>query len=1007
MVNLGRVKYQVKGHMTVLPRLNHHRASMQRAFFAPAIALLNRMGYSRKFTLLWLVSLLAIAVVIYGLFVNLSRVIQPSRRQLAGLALIEPLSRTTQTMQLHRGLSVALLGGDAALRERRAAQQAELERALHALVHVLPRGVAKGDAFGRIRQDWNRLRDQGLEWTAQENFTAHTRLIGQVASFEVSVADDYGLILDPELATFYLIDTAINRMPHALEHLGQLRAYGTVVLTQQTITENQYAQLHALRAELASSLKELRDNIEKIGHHQPELQVPLRNAYAGIADSARQVSELVESDILSARFTMTPTVFLDLATVEIDKSYAQLYGTLLPTARTLIERRIARAKDALLVTVGGATLLFLLTVYLAVSSYYAIVGSIRSLVGSAHALAGGDLSRRVTLPTRDELSLVGDSFNRMADGFSAMLAERMREQQVLAESQDRLRAIVETALDAVVQIDASGAITGWNAQAEAIFGWSRAEALGRQLPEIAIPAQYREAHSKGLQRFLLGGKGAILNARTEITGLHRSGREFPIELTVTPITTAKGYEFSAFIRDITQKKQSAELIWRQANFDTLTGLPNRHMLFDRLGQEIKRAERAGLPFVVLFLDLDRFKEVNDTRGHRVGDLLLLEASRRISACVRATDTVARMGGDEFIIILSKLNEVQQAAALAQNILDALAVPFKLGDENAFITASIGITAYPHDASEIETLIQSADQAMYAAKGGGRNRYCYFTQSMQQAAQLRLRMTNDLRSALSGGELRVYYQPIVELTTNRIVKAEALVRWQHPTRGLVSPAEFVPLAEETGLILDIGDWIFRQAVRQCRRWRTLYDPQFQISVNVSPVQFHSGDSPCQAWLAYLREQQVPGQGIVIEITEGLLLNEDAGVKDALQQCHAAGVKISLDDFGTGYSSLSYLQKFDIDFLKIDQSFTRKLEPGSSTQALCDTIIVMAHRLGMQVVAEGVETQAQHALLAAGGCDYGQGYLVSRPVPADAFEALLASWPVQSDKQCILTQSKVQV
>ena len=976
-------------------QLNHQRRKFEPAIFAPAIALLNRMGYSKKFTLLWLVSLVAIAVVIYGLFVNLNRVIQPSLRELQGLALIEPLSRTVQQAQLHRGLSAALLGGNAALRERRVAQEAQLAQALRVLAQSLPAALASSEALHHIQEDWERLRTQGLAWTAQENFAAHTRLIEQIQLFEISIADGYALVLDPEIATFYLIDTTVMRIPHALEYLGQLRAYGTVVLAQKSMTPSQTAKLNALLAQLDSALKELKVNIEKTGNHHPAVRASLLASYEGLADSARQVSERVDSDLLSGHFAMPSTVFLDMATAEIDKGYAQLHATMLPTTKTLIELRIAEAKNAMLWTVGGAMLLFLLVVYLAVGSYYAIVGSIRALVHSAHALAQGDLSRRVTLRTRDELRLVGDSVNRMADGFSAMLAERTQAQEVLAESQSRLRAIIETALDAVVQINAAGTITGWNAQAETIFGWSCAEALGRALHETVIPPQYHEAHVMGMQRFLRGGTGPILNARTEISGLHRSGREFPIELTVTPITTAQGYEFSAFIRDITQKKQSEGLIWKQANFDALTNLPNRHMLFDRLGQEIKRAERAHLPIALLYLDLDRFKEVNDTLGHSMGDRLLLEASRRISACVRDTDTVARMGGDEFILILTDLSEVKKIDSLAQTILDALAKPFALERESAFVTASIGITLYPHDATEMEALIQSADQAMYAAKNTGRNRYCYFTQAMQQAAQTRLRMTNDLRGALAGAQFRVYYQPIVDLATDRITKAEALVRWQHPTRGLVSPAEFVPLAEETGLILEIGDWVFRQAVHQARRWRNLYDPQFQISVNMSPVQFHSGKSPCQDWLALMRGQEVPGQAMVIEITEGLLLKEDAGVKDTLQQFHAAGIKIALDDFGTGYSSLSYLQKFDIDYLKIDQSFTSKLEPGSSALALCDTIIIMAHRLGMQVIAEGMETQAQRALLAASGCNYGQGYLVSRPVPAEAFEALLQTGPTAQD------------
>jgi len=567
------------------------------------------------------------------------------------------------------------------------------------------------------------------------------------------------------------------------------------------------------------------------------------------------------------------------------------------------------------------------------------------------------------------------------------ITEHKQAAQALIESKERLQAVIETALDAVVQMDAAGIITGWNAQAEKIFGWSREEAVGRMMSETIIPLQYREAHVQGMKRFLATGEGAILNSRIELSALHRDGHEFPVELSITPVKVADKYEFSGFIRDITDRKKAEDQIWKQANFDTLTGLPNRHMFYDRLALEIKKAGRTSLTMALLYIDLDHFKEINDTLGHSMGDKMLVETTRRISACVRETDTVARLGGDEFIIILTELNEAGRVDVLAQNILRELAEPFRLESEVVYVSASIGITLYPHDATGVEELIKSADQAMYAAKGAGRNRFSYFTQSMQQTAQARLRLANELRGALDASQFMVYYQPIMELATGRIHKAEALIRWQHPVRGFVSPADFIPLAEETGLIVEIGNWVFGEAAHQTKRCRALFDPEFQISVNMSPIQFQGTGSPCQAWPVYLQELGIPGQSLVIEITEGLLLKEETGVKDKLLRFHDAGIQISLDDFGTGYSSLSYLQKFDIDYLKIDQSFTRGLEPGSSNMALSEAIITMAHKLGMKVIAEGVETEVQRTLLAAAGCDYGQGYLFSRPVPAEKFEALL--------------------
>ncbi|MCR4304375.1 MAG: EAL domain-containing protein [Gallionella sp.] len=948
--------------------------------FRPAIFILNRLNYTRKFTLLWLVSLVAISVMVYSLFVSLDHVILPSQRELEGLALIKPVSRTVQFIQQHRVLSVEFLGGNQAMQDRRAAKESQAVEAFNAMEGALPHGLTSSEDFRHIKADWERLRKEGLHWVAGENFAAHTRLLEQILLFELSISDNYALILDPEIDTFYLIDTSVNKLPNALEHLGQLRAYGTGILTRKQINESQKVKLNALMVELGSKLNELKINLEKTGRYNPAVQESLLDAHGGIADSAQKITDLVVSDILTGRFATSPDVFLDMATVAIDKGYAQMHEVLLPTARTLIEMRIARAKNNIYTSTGIALLLFLAMVYLSVSVYYAIIGSIQSLARSAHSFAGGDLNVRVKLDTRDELSQVGDSFNEMADGFNAMLAAHR-------EDEMRLRATFETAMDAMVQMDEKDIITGWNQQAEKIFGWTQQEAVGRTLSETIIPPQYREAHARGLARFLLSGEGHVLNSRVELVGLHRDGHELPVELAIAPIRLADKYEFSAFIRDITMKKESDDLIWKQANFDALTGLPNRHMFHDRLAQEIKKADRDERKIALLFIDLDKFKEVNDTLGHSMGDIMLVETARRIGECIRETDTVARLGGDEFTVILSELDDSRNVERVAENILQKLVEPYHLADEVAYVSASIGITLYPDDATQIEHLLKNADQAMYAAKDKGRNRFDYFTPSMQQTAQTRLKLINELRGALAAGQFRVYFQPIVEMATGRIHKAEALIRWQHPELGLVSPAQFIPLAEETGLIIEIGDWVFRESARQVKRWRALRDPKFQISVNMSPIQFRSAGSPYKTWFIYLRELDLPGQSMNIEITEGLLLDAGPSITDKLLEFRDAGIQVAIDDFGTGYSSLAYLKRLSIDYLKIDQSFVRDLASDPDDMALSEAIIVMAHKLGLKVIAEGVETEEQRKLLADAGCDYAQGNLFSRPVPADEFEKLL--------------------
>lgn len=443
--------------------------------------------------------------------------------------------------------------------------------------------------------------------------------------------------------------------------------------------------------------------------------------------------------------------------------------------------------------------------------------------------------------------------------------------------------------------------------------------------------------------------------------------------------------------DITDRKTSEALIRQQAFFDTLTGLPNRRMLRDRLEQEIKRCKRDAQQLAILFIDLDHFKEVNDTLGHGNGDLLLVEAARRIQSCVREADTVARMGGDEFTVILSEVADVSRLEPTLQKILRAVEQVFQLGSEQVFVSASIGITLYPLDATDIEDLFKNADQALYVAKGAGRNRFSFFTPALQEAAQTRVRLANDLRCGLQEQQFRLVYQPIVNLTTGVVHKAEALIRWQHPTRGLISPAQFIPIAESSGLIVEIGEWVFQQAALQVQAWRSRLHPDFQISINKSPVQFHHEGEGRQPWAAQLQALGLPGSSMVVEITEGLLLDTSSRVCDRLLELAAAGIQASLDDFGTGYSALSYLQRFAIDFIKIDQSFVRHLAPDSTELALCKAMVAMAHALGMQVVAEGVETAQQRDLLTAMGCDYGQGYLFSRPVSRADFEAFCAAHP----------------
>lgn len=395
---------------------------------------------------------------------------------------------------------------------------------------------------------------------------------------------------------------------------------------------------------------------------------------------------------------------------------------------------------------------------------------------------------------------------------------------------------------------------------------------------------------------------------------------------------------------------------RRANFDSVTRLPNRHLFRDRLEKEVQSSQRSGKRFALLFLDLDRFKEVNDLLGHDAGDTLLRQCADRICGCVRAADTVARLGGDEFTVILSDLEGSAPIEDVAQKILGELCRPFDIGEAHVHISGSIGITLYPDDGADPERLVQNADQAMYVAKHSGRNQFHFFTHSMHEQAWKRITLMGELRSALSRSELRLVFQPIVDLGTGRVTKAEALLRWQHPERGLLLPAEFIPLAEESGLIHEIGHWVFMQSLVWCKRWVEQTQAPFQISINASPLQFMQRQKVID-WGRYLQEEGMAPDSISVEITEGVLFNISPVTELYLLKMRGAGIQVAIDDFGTGYSSMAYLKKFDVDYLKIDHSFVRATEPNDNSRTIAKTIIVMAHQLGLKVIAEGIETREQ--------------------------------------------------
>ena len=430
------------------------------------------------------------------------------------------------------------------------------------------------------------------------------------------------------------------------------------------------------------------------------------------------------------------------------------------------------------------------------------------------------------------------------------------------------------------------------------------------------------------------------------------------------------------------------VIWQKANFDSITGLPNRRLFVDRFLKSIQLSKRDSFSSALLYIDLDRFKEINDSLGHDVGDKLLVETANRLSLLVRESDSVSRIGGDEFSIILNELKDPIKIDNLAVSIISSLNNPFYIEGNTLFISASIGIAVYPDDGKDISSLLKSADQALYKSKNDGRNRYTFFTKEMQKRADKRHRISNDLRTAIPNNEFELYYQPIVNLKSVETHKAEALIRWNHPELGFISPIEFISIAEETNFISELGDWVFGEALNMISQVKAKYNIDLNISVNLSPIQFKSKNLLAD-WLEQLNKKGLSGENITIEITEGVFMINDPSINNQLFQFKNAGIKIALDDFGTGYSSLSYLRRFPIDILKIDKAFVDEIEKNSDDLALCKAIIVMSNIFGIKVVAEGVETEGQSNLLSNIDVDYYQGYFFSKPLAHDRFINYLLS------------------
>jgi diguanylate cyclase (GGDEF)-like protein len=569
-------------------------------------------------------------------------------------------------------------------------------------------------------------------------------------------------------------------------------------------------------------------------------------------------------------------------------------------------------------------------------------------------------------------------------GFILRAQDNLR---ALQQSEQKNRALLQALPDAVYIVDRAGTLV------EHIIGddkVGRESLIGHSLDSI-LPADVAHKAREALARGGAGGRTTL----EYVTGRGKEQRAFEARLRPQADGT-----LLIVIRDSTERRRAKARIEYLAYYDVLTGLPNRQLFVREVGRAIRNAKQNGDMIALLYLDLDRFKRINDNLGHSVGDALLQNVARRLEQAVRPPEPdvsssgirqreqarIARLGGDEFVVLLSGLSDENQASATANRIRDVLAEPLDCGGHRLVITPSIGIALYPRDASDIEDLLVKADMAMYQAKDQGRNSYAFFGQTMAVRSLGRLELETDLRIAFENGDFRLFYQPKVELATASIIGVEALLRWHHATRGWIAPDVFVPVAEETGLIAQLGDWVIEEACKQLKRWASLGLGHLSIAVNVSVQQFARADF-VETVLRVLKQYAIRPQQLELEITESLLMRNVDDTTRCMKRFREAGVTLSIDDFGTGYSSLGYLRQFPVDALKIDRSFVKDMHTSDDDAAICAAIIAMARELKLKVIAEGVSNQEQMKFLRKHRCDQVQGYLISKPIPVDDLEMLL--------------------
>jgi diguanylate cyclase (GGDEF)-like protein/PAS domain S-box-containing protein len=956
------------------------------------------------------------ALLLYLLIVEKNIAIRFAEKEVAGDVYLRALTKLRES--LHQDERNEGKSGAVASSARPTSAEAEFA-ALSWVDKTLNKELETGARVQELRTLWKKTRD--LRLTAAERHEATARLAAGLRDLFSHVGDKSNLILDPDLDSYYLMDANLLRLPEEQDLLQKTTIRITEALRNGRLDAQERTALTVNLVLLRSHMTGLEHDMEVAYRENAarNIQPALETPFARRQEAVRLFVSSVEA-ALSAKPGAGPSPALLRAQGEqaLTESYRFWHRTT-DQLDVLLHARIAgfqlRKRNALagVAIVLLPALLFgiLLTRSIALTLKRVAqrleqlrATEITQLEQGIAALANGDLSAEVVTSTvnapalrvrsRDELGTLASSLNALSGQTLSTINSFRRTQKGLAEAQAavreseaRFRSVVEGLGEGILITDFSDNILYVNSRLTELTGYSEEEMLGQTAYSLILPREEWQSVPRRAEQIQQGSA-----QNYEISLRRKDEAQFWAVIHATPFLGGDGSILGTLsaITDASDKKRFEEQLEHQAFHDTLTGLPNRALFMECLERALARSKRTGMSLVVLFLDLDNFKLVNDSLGHEAGDTLLVEVGRRLNECIRSEDVVARLGGDEFSILLEDVTEPDRAADVAERILNSLRTPVEIGYEEIFATASIGIACNLTSPAVADALLRDADTAMYQAKARGKTGYAIFDKSMNDRVMERMEIENGLRFALERGEFRVHYQPLISLETGAMTGVEALVRWEHPTMGLIAPGRFIPIAEETGLIVPLGYWVLEEACLQWQTWRSRFPipSEFSVSVNLSGKQLQRTDV-VEKVRETLERTEVPPGNLKLEITESMMM---ADVEDAVAKLHqlkALGVKLALDDFGTGYSSMASLSAFPLDTVKIDRAFIKRLTDQQEASSVITAIIMLAKSLNMDVTGEGVETEEQVSHLQWVGCTTGQGYYFAKPMPAPSLDNALAS------------------